>query len=130
MMSEVSIGLSPVGGGGRGDVVEMQAAGAEAGEVEIEPAREGGVEIGDLAIGVDRDEAGRRVVEIVDRVLELLEDVLLALALGRDVGDRPERGRAAVAAQRRDLSAISREFAAHADDVNAVVRALVDDTER
>lgn len=34
------------------------------------------------------------------------------------------------AAQRRDLSAISREFAAHADDVNAVVRALVDDTER
>lgn len=30
------------------------------------------------------------------------------------------------AQQRRDLSAISREFAVHADEVNAVVRALVD----
>eukprot|EP01032_Pedospumella_encystans_P037059 gene37059-41970_t len=45
------------------------AARAEAGEVEIEPAGEGGVEIGDLAVGVDRDEAGGRMVEIVDRVL-------------------------------------------------------------
>jgi hypothetical protein len=34
------------------------------------------------------------------------------------------------AAQRRDLSAISREFAAHADEVNAVVRALVDTMEQ
>ncbi|MFO0628240.1 MAG: hypothetical protein U0325_21890 [Polyangiales bacterium] len=32
--------------------------------------------------------------------------------------------------QRRDLSEISREFAAHAEDVNAVVRVLVDSTER
>ncbi len=108
-------GLDERGGGRRRDVVEMQAARAEAGEVEIEPAGEGGVEIGDLAIGVDRDEAGGRMVEIVDRVLQLLEGVLLALALRRDVGDRPERRGPSFAAHRRDLDAVPADGAAPAE---------------
>ena len=39
---------------------------------------------------IDREEAGRRVIEIVDGVLQFLEDVLLALAVARHVGDGPD----------------------------------------
>jgi hypothetical protein len=49
-----------------------------------------GVEIADVAVGIDGEEAGRRVIEIVDGVLQLLEDVLLALAVARHVGDGPQ----------------------------------------
>ena len=42
-------------------------------------------------MAVDREEAGGRMIEIVDRVLKLLEHVLLALAVAGDVGDRPHR---------------------------------------
>jgi two-component system cell cycle sensor histidine kinase/response regulator CckA len=81
--------LDQGGGGGRADVVEMQAAGAETGEVEIEPAGKGGVEIRNLTIGIDRDEAGRSMVEIVDRVLELGEVLSdLSLMLKRVVADK------------------------------------------
>ena len=73
------------------DVVELERAGADLREVVVEPCGERGVEIDDVARGIDREEAGRRVVEIVDGVLQLLEDVLLPLALARDVGDRPDR---------------------------------------
>jgi hypothetical protein len=41
--------------------------------------------------GVHGQEARGRVIEIVDGVLELLEHVLLALALLRDLGDAPDR---------------------------------------
>ena len=67
----------------------------ELGEIVVEPAGERRVHIGDRAARLDREEAGRRVVEEVDRVLQLLEDVLVALALARDVGDRPQRRAAA-----------------------------------
>ena len=73
------------------DVGELERAGADLGEVVVEPVRQRGVEIDDVAGRIDREEAGRRVVEIVDGVLQLLEHVLLALALARDVGDRPHR---------------------------------------
>ena len=62
---------------------------------------ERGVEIDDVAVAIDREEAGRRVVEIVDRVLQLLEDVFLPLALAGDVGDRPDRELRARACRRR-----------------------------
>ena len=68
--------------GGRRDLGEVRAAGADHGEVVAEPGRQRRVHVDDRAGGIDREEAGRRVVEIVDRVLQLLEDVLLALALG------------------------------------------------
>ena len=74
------------------DVGEPQAARSDLGEIVIEPAGERRVEIDDVAAPIDREEAGWCVVEIVDRVLELLEDVLLPLAVAGDVGDGPHRG--------------------------------------
>ena len=73
------------------DIVELERAGADLGEIVIEPGRQRGVEIDDVARRIDREEAGRRVIEIVDGVLELLEHVFLALAVARHVGDRPHR---------------------------------------
>ncbi len=73
------------------DVLELEAAGADLGEIVVEPVGERGVEIGDVAVALGREEAGRRMVEIVDRVLQLLEDVLVPLELARDVGQRPDR---------------------------------------
>ena len=68
------------------DVGELEAAGADLGEILIEPIGERGVEIDDVALGIDGEEAGRRVIEIVDGVLQLLKDVLLPLALAGHVG--------------------------------------------
>ena len=73
------------------DVAKLQSAGADLGEVLLEPLGQRRVEIGDVAVGIDREEAGRRVVEIVDGVLQFLEDVFLPLELAGDVGDRPHR---------------------------------------
>ena len=73
------------------DVGELQAARADLGEIVVEPVRQRRVDIGELARGIDREEAARRVIEIFDRVLQLLEHVLLALAVAGDVGDRPHR---------------------------------------
>ena len=44
-----------------------------------------------LPLRLGRKEAGRRMVEIVDGVLQFLEDVLVALELARHVGERPDR---------------------------------------
>src|SRR5208283_6200326 len=41
--------------------------------------------------GIDREEPARRMIEILDRVLQFLEHVLLPLAVAGDVGDRPYR---------------------------------------
>ena len=45
--------------------------------VEAEPSRERGVDIGDAAVGDGREEAGRRVVEIADDVLQMREGLFL-----------------------------------------------------
>ena len=74
----------------RHEVGQGQAARAELGEVIVEPARQRGVHVDNLARRIDRHEAGRGMVEIVDGVLQLLEDVLLALAVARHVGDAPQ----------------------------------------
>ena len=73
----------------RDDIADVRRARLELGEVDAEPLGERGVEVDDAAVRLEREEAGRRVVEIVDRVLQLLEDVLLVLALAGDVGDQP-----------------------------------------
>ncbi len=72
------------------DVGKLEAAGADLGEIVVEPGRERGIDIDEIARGVDGEEAGRRVIEIVDGVLQFLEDVFLALAVARHVGDDPD----------------------------------------
>ncbi len=73
------------------DIGQLERAGADLGEIVIEPGGQRGVEINNVATGIDREEAGRRMIEIVDGVLQLLEHVFLALAVARHVGDRPHR---------------------------------------
>jgi hypothetical protein len=75
----------------RHDVLEPQAAGADLREIVVEPAGERGIEIDDVAVALGREEARRRMVEIIDRMLQLLEDVLVPLELARHVGQRPDR---------------------------------------
>ena len=75
----------------RHDVAELEAARADLGEVMAEPIGQRGVDIDQIARRIDREEPGRRVVEIFDGVLQFLEHVFLALAIARDVGKRPDR---------------------------------------
>src|SRR5262249_58698191 len=74
----------------RYDVLESQPAGADLGEVVIEPIGERGVEIRDAAIAFGREKTGRRMVEVIDRLLQLLEDVLVPLELTRHIRERPD----------------------------------------
>ena len=73
------------------DVVEHQAAGTDLREIMVEPVGERGIEIGHAAVGLGRKEPGGRMVEVVDRVLQLLKHVLVPLELPRHVGQRPHR---------------------------------------
>ena len=99
-MSNTSVLTSPGTGHDRGqqrravagdDVGQLQPARADLGEIVIEPVRQRRVDIDEVAGGIDREEAARRMIEIFDRVLQFLEHVLLALAVAGDVGDRPHR---------------------------------------
>jgi hypothetical protein len=76
---------------GRDDVAQGQAAGADLREVVVEPRRQRGVHVDDGAERVDREEARRRMIEVIDGVLQLLKHVLLPLAFVRHVRDRPQR---------------------------------------
>ncbi len=73
------------------DVGQLQAARPDLGKVVIEPVRQRGVDVDDVAGGIDREEAARRMIEIFDRVLQFLEHVLLPFAVAGDVRDRPHR---------------------------------------
>ena len=75
----------------RYDVGKLEPAIGDLGEVVIEPLRQRRVEIGDAALGVGGEETRRRVIEIIDGVLQFLKHVLLALELAGDVGNRPYR---------------------------------------
>ena len=75
------------------DVADMRGAGLELGEVDADPLGERCIQIADAPVRLEREEAGRRVVEVVDRVLQLLKNVLLVLALAGDVGDQPAGAR-------------------------------------
>ena len=73
------------------DVGQLQPAGADLREVVIQPVRQRGVDIDEVAGRIDREEAARRMIEIFDGVLQFLEHVLLPFAVAGDVGDRPHR---------------------------------------
>jgi hypothetical protein len=55
----------------------------------IKPSSKGRIQIADVAFGIDGEEPGRSVIEIVDRMMELMENVLLMLALMRHISDCP-----------------------------------------
>ena len=71
------------------DVVDLEPADAELGEVIVEPTGEGGVHVGDRAVGLGGKKTGRRVIEIVDRVLEILEEGFMPVVIARLVRHRP-----------------------------------------
>ena len=73
------------------DVGQLQAARADLGEIVIQPVRQRGVDIDEVAGGIDREEAARRMIEIFDRMLQFLKHVLLPFAVAGDVGNRPHR---------------------------------------
>ena len=82
----------------RHDVGEFQAAGSDFREILVEPACQRGIQIDDVARGIGGEKTGRRVIEIVDRVLQFLEDIFLLLAVPGDIGDAPDRGAVLAAA--------------------------------
>jgi hypothetical protein len=69
---------------------DLQTRRREFGKIVAEPPGERRVEIDDAAGGIAREESRRRVIEIVDGVLQLDEGVLLALALARHVRHAPD----------------------------------------
>src|ERR1700676_282195 len=75
----------------RYDIGQLQTARPYLGQIVVQPVGERRVDIGDVACGIDREEAARRMIEIFDGVLQLLEYVLLTFAVTRDVGNRPHR---------------------------------------
>ncbi|MGC4077406.1 MAG: hypothetical protein QM702_10310 [Rubrivivax sp.] len=75
------------------DVVELERARLELGEVVAEPVGEGRVDVLHPAPRIGGEEAGRRVVEIVDGALQLEEGVVLPFAVAGDVLDGPQHQR-------------------------------------
>ncbi len=73
------------------DVGQLQSARTDLGKIVVEPVGQRGVDIDDVTGRRDREKAAWRVVEIFDRVLQFPEYIFLALAIPRDVGDRPHR---------------------------------------
>src|SRR6202034_2398321 len=65
------------------DVVDLEPASAELGEIIIEPAGQGCVHMRDRAVGFGGEKARRRVVEIVDGVLKILEKGLMPVVVAR-----------------------------------------------
>src|SRR6202042_3112157 len=70
---------------------QFQAARPYFREIVIQPVRQRRVDIDDVAGGIDGEEAARRMIEIFDRMLQLLEYILLPLAVAGDVVNRPHR---------------------------------------
>ena len=94
------------------DVIDLEPADAELCEIVVEPPGEGGVHMRDRAVGLGGEEPGGRVVEIVDRVLKVLEEGLVPVVVARLVRDRPRHhpvlGRAF---ERADANAIPGDLA-------------------
>ena len=72
------------------NVIEFQFARADLRQILVKPFGQRGVEVGDVALRIDREEASGRMVEIVDGVLQLLEGIFLALEFAGYVRDRPD----------------------------------------
>src|SRR5690606_12824663 len=83
------------------DLAQAGGARREAGEVDPEPFRQGGVDVSDTAVLVGGKEAGRRVVEVVDSLLQVEEEALLFGALLREVGELPRRQRLPLSGRRK-----------------------------
>ncbi len=73
------------------DVVDPELAKPELGKIEIEPLRESRIHIDDRSVAIGREEPGWSMVEIVDRMLQVLEEALVAVVFTRFVGNRPDR---------------------------------------
>ena len=71
-------------------VAELKSARPDLGKILIEPIGQRRVEVDHLAFGIDGKKAGRRMIEIVDGVLQFLKDVFLPVALARHVAERPD----------------------------------------
>src|SRR5260221_7569523 len=69
---------------------KAQAARTDLRKVIVEPVGERCVHIRDVAILIAGEETGGRMIEEIDRVLQFLEHVFVALALTRDIGHRPK----------------------------------------
>jgi hypothetical protein len=79
------------------DLAQAGGAGREARQVDAQPFGKRGVDIGDTAVLVGGEEAGGRMVEMVDRLLQVEEEPLLFGALLRNVGQLPGKQRKALA---------------------------------
>ena len=88
------------GRGLRQEVQKRNPAGIEAGEIDIQPVRQRCIDVGEAKIGVCRQEPGRCLVQIVDRVLQRAEGVFLLAPITGDVGDLPGLQNSARAADR------------------------------
>ena len=94
------------------DVANLELTEPELGEVVIQPLRQRRVHMDDRAVRLGREEAGRRVVEIVDGVLEILEEGFVAVVLAGFVRDGPHRrALSADAFDRTDPYAVPRHAA-------------------
>jgi hypothetical protein len=67
------------------DIGQALTARADLGQIIIQPARQGGVHVVDSAISVDREEAGRRVIEEIYGVLEFLKDKISPIEMPRQI---------------------------------------------
>ncbi len=86
---------------GSHDVTDLEIAIGNLGEVVIEPVGQCRIEIEDAPLGPGREETRRRAVEIGNRLLELLEFVLVLLAVTRHIGHAPMHSRVALPARER-----------------------------
>ena len=75
------------------DLAQRRGARREAREIDAEPFGERGVDVGDAALLVGGEETGRRMIEMVDRLLQVEEEALLLGALPRNVGKLPGKQR-------------------------------------
>ena len=84
----------------RHDLGELELASRDIAKVEAEPLGERGIEIVDGAVAVGGEETGRRVVEIGDRLLDLLEAGFLPFAVRGHLVDLPDHEAAFAASPR------------------------------
>jgi hypothetical protein len=83
------------------DVGNRNRSRPEGRQVDAEPAGKRRVDILDAPVPVCREETDRRLVEIVDRLLQFEECLLLVVTLFRDVGQPPHPQRLAIARHRQ-----------------------------
>jgi hypothetical protein len=79
--------------GAGNQIAQHHLARQERGQVDAQPVGQRRVEIDDLAVAAGREEANRRMIEIVDGVLQLLEHHFLLGALMADIGQLPRHQR-------------------------------------